>query len=169
MRRSLLVFAALAALPAAALAGPPADSRAGGLPACLEDVDAAAAEIDALTADLAAAQAKIEALAKENEALRAAALPSPFELDDVLERIPLGGGDAFDKEALAAFAKAFGPLAAAAEDLDLAGAVLTLGDDAITVHLLGRDGKRHLRSGSTMTVEPGGDYTTTAPKIMLNP
>ena len=169
MRRSFLLLGAFVTLTSAASAAPPAEDAAGGLPACLEDRAAAEAEIDGLTAALEAANAKIDALAKENEALRAAALPSPFALADVLDRVPLGGGDALDREILGELSKAFGPVATAAADLDLDGAILTVDDGEVVLHLLRRDGKGNLRSGSTFSCTPGGTKTCVAPKIELNP
>jgi hypothetical protein len=63
----------------------------------------------------------------------------------------------------------FGAVAAAAEALDLAGAVLTVDDTGIALHMLGRDRELNLRSGGTMSLEPGGSYSVKVPKIILNP
>lgn len=173
MRR--LVLAVVAVVPlATALAAKPVVSNAGGLPACQASVDEADAYAASLEAALEEADAEIAALEKELAALRAAALPTPLQLDDVVARLPLGGGARLDPEALQAFAKAFVALGEAASRLDLLGAIVTVDPEVAALHAVAADDKGAPRVpvsllGAFRNDGAGGTATMTAPKIDLNP
>jgi hypothetical protein len=171
MNRLFLIstFALSTTLAAPAFAAPPAHASAGGLPACERELTAAEDDAALLLAELAAAEAEIAALQREVEALRATSVSPESALADVVALLPKGGGADLDRAALDALGKSLGALADAAVSLGLEGAVLQIGSDKVTLHLVSADAERRQRNGGTMSFEAGGTMTAKAPKIDLNP